>query len=234
MGLTKVKKGSNMYQFITHTWNPLGGECEHKCSYCYVESMKERFSIIEDKYSGKPRVIEKELKTNLGKGKFIFVCSLNDLFQNNNSLKHVIDVLSVCGKYKDNQYFFQTKNPKAFNSIFGTHHDMFSDYHFCITLETNRYYKEMENCVHPVDRYLNFKNHSYKNKYITIEPIMDFDLKPFVEMIKSCEPLQVNVGADSGNNNLIEPPKDKILELINELEKFTIVNQKSNLDRLLK
>jgi hypothetical protein len=38
----------------------------------------------------------------------------------------------------------------------------------------------------------------------------------------------------TGHNNLPEPPKEKILELIFALEKFTVVKQKSNLKRLLK
>ena len=55
-------------------------------------------------------------------------------------------------------------------------------------------------------------------------------------MIKTCNPIQVNIGADSSHkrNKLPEPPKEKILELIEELEKFTSVVQKKNLRRLLK
>ena len=47
------------------------------------------------------------------------------------------------------------------------------------------------------------------------------------------KPIQVNIGADSGGNNLPEPSKEKIIELIFELEKFTKVKQKKNLKRLL-
>ena len=25
-----------MYEFITHTWNPILGKCPHDCKYCYV------------------------------------------------------------------------------------------------------------------------------------------------------------------------------------------------------
>lgn len=38
---------------------------------------------------------------------------------------------------------------------------------------------------------------------------------------------------DSGRNNLPEPPKSKVLELVSELQKFTIIHNKSNLQRLL-
>jgi hypothetical protein len=63
---------------------------------------------------------------------------------------------------------------------------------------------------------------------------MDFDLSRIVAMIKRCNPQQVNIGADTGHNNLPEPPKEKILELISALEEFTTVKQKTNLKRLLK
>jgi hypothetical protein len=53
-------------------------------------------------------------------------------------------------------------------------------------------------------------------------------------MIKECAPVQVNIGADSGHNHLPEPPAEKVLELIAELEKITKVVQKPNLARLLK
>jgi phosphoadenosine phosphosulfate reductase len=43
----------------------------------------------------------------------------------------------------------------------------------------------------------------------------------------------LNIGADSGHNNLPEPPKEKVIELVNELEKFTLVLQKKNPGRIL-
>jgi hypothetical protein len=91
----------------------------------------------------------------------------------------------------------------------------------------------MQNCPPPFKRALAMYRIDLK-KYLTIEPILDFDLNEMIEIVKSVNPIQVNTGADSGNNHLPEPSKDKILVLIKELEKFTIVKQKSNLSRLLK
>lgn len=67
------------------------------------------------------------------------------------------------------------------------------------------------------------------DRYVTIEPIMDFDLPKLVELIKMCEPIQVNIGADSGNNNLPEP---SAIDLIEELKQFTTISKKNNLKRL--
>jgi len=55
-----------------------------------------------------------------------------------------------------------------------------------------------------------------------------------VNMIKRCKPVMVSIGADSGNNHLPEPSKEKLLQLIDELQKFTVIHNKSNLKRLLK
>ena len=70
-------------------------------------------------------------------------------------------------------------------------------------------------------------------RYVTIEPIMDFDLELFVDMIREYEPEQVNIGADSGNNGLPEPSAEKIAMLIEELEKFTTIANKHNLSRIM-
>lgn len=32
----------NMYNFITHTWNPIKGKCWHDCSYCYMKKFKQK------------------------------------------------------------------------------------------------------------------------------------------------------------------------------------------------
>ena len=63
---------------------------------------------------------------------------------------------------------------------------------------------------------------------------MDFDLDEMVEIIKMCEPAQVNIGADSGNNGLPEPSREKLIQLIDALREFTVIDQKRNLFRLLK
>jgi len=71
-------KKDNMYSFVDIRWNPLGGECPHKCSYCSSQRYM-RYPAFKAKYTGQPRIFEKELK-NLGNGNMVFVCSQNDLF----------------------------------------------------------------------------------------------------------------------------------------------------------
>ena len=93
----------------------------------------------------------------------------------------------------------------------------------------------MGNTPTPTNRALYMKRISNVAKtYVTIEPIMDFDLDEMVDIIHTCEPTQVNIGADTGNNNLPEPSRDKLIALIEALKTFTIIDQKKNLGRLLK
>ena len=56
------KQKGNMYGFVTHTWNPIRGECPHDCKYCYMKKWGKQKPL---------RLVEKELKTDLGSGNFI-------------------------------------------------------------------------------------------------------------------------------------------------------------------
>jgi DNA repair photolyase len=223
MGLNKSK--GNMYDFITHTWNTIKGECPHGCSYCYCKRWGEQKPVRFD---------EKELKTDLGQGNFIFVGSSCDMFANDIPKEWITETLIKADFYTGNKYLFQSKNPERFIE-FGEYLPDGHRTYLCTTIETNRWYSGiMGNCPSIGERIQALRR--IKNVipiYITIEPIMDFDLDVLVKMIRLVKPKQVNIGADSGNNNLPEPSKEKVLELISELEKFTIVKQKTNLKRLL-
>lgn len=214
------KQKGNMYGFITHTWNTIKGKCPHNCSYCYMK----RFKQTELHFD------EKELKTNLGKGNFIFVGSGCDMFAESIGGKWIEKTIRKCLEYNQNEYLFQSRNISKLviwiPIIFS-----YPNFTIATTIETNR---ENNLSVTPnkYDIDLYFKRQDVK-KMITIEPIMDFDLVPFVEMIKNCNPIQVNVGANSiPKIKLPEPEPEKVLELISELEKFTKVYQKDNLKRL--
>jgi DNA repair photolyase len=216
MGLNERK--GNMYEFITHTWNTIKGECSHSCSYCYMHRWGKQKPVRYD---------EKELKTDLGTGNFIFVGSSCDMFANNIPEGWIEKTLEHMAKF-DNQYLLQTKNPARLGGFI-----LPDNIKICCTMETNRFLPEiMRNSPEPIDRAL-FMGLLLNDKYITIEPIMDFDLESFIKMLKTAKPKQVNIGADSGRNNLPEPSKEKVLQLVSELQKFTTIHNKSNLQRLI-
>lgn len=222
------KSNGNMYDWVTNTWNPLGGECPHHCKYCSTNKLM-RYPGIKAKYSGDVKLIEKELKIDLGHDKTIFVCAQHDLFAESVPDEYIRKILDHC-RGNLNNYLFQTKNPERILNYRLPNNSV-----VCTTIETNRWYEQMGDAPLPLKRAeaMMAINH-YHITYVTIEPIMDFDLFHLAGLIDMCKPVQVNIGADSGKNNLPEPTKGQILELIEVLEKFTTVKQKSNLARLMK
>lgn len=211
-----------MYSWVTHTFNTIKGECPHGCTYCYMHRWGKQKPLHFD---------EKELRTDLGSGNFIFIGSSCDMFASDIPAEWIYLTLNHCKQF-DNTYLFQSKNPLRFHEFF----DYFpKKTRLCTTIETNRYIKEvMRNSPSPVARMIQMSMIGFYPKYVTIEPIMDFDLSDMVRYIRECEPEQVNIGADSGNNNLPEPSAEKINSLISELQKFTKIDRKINLKRLLK
>lgn len=222
MGLN-VSRG-NMYSFVTHTWNTVKGECPHGCTYCYMHRWGKQKPVRFD---------QKELKTDLGTGNFIFVGSSCDLFADDIPKEWIMDTLAHCKEF-DNFYLFQTKNPSR---VYFFEKFLPPKSSICTTLESDIFYPDiMKSSPTPNMRALSMLYLSEKNltTYITIEPIMDFNLEKFVNLIKLCKPAQVNLGADSGDNHLPEPTREDIEKLIQRLSEFTIIHNKSNLKRLLK
>jgi len=219
MGLNESK--GNMYSFVSHTWNTVKGKCYHDCSYCYMK----RFRLNDTRFD------EKELKTDLGKGNFIFVGSSCDMWGDFSEKEWIRQTLGHCRKF-DNQYLFQSKNPFRFwEFIF----DMPEDYILGTTIESNRTHKEMGNTPDPMERIRTMKELSDCgfSVMISIEPIMDFDIMALSDVIVYCKPEWVTIGADSKGSGLKEPAPYKIKSLIELLlEREIKVVIKMNLARL--
>jgi DNA repair photolyase len=218
----------NMYPDV-ETWNPLAGECPHQCSYCSTHSLM-RYPVIKAKYSGQLRLDYKAFGRNLGKDRTWFVCAQNDLFAEAVPEHWIHEVFSHCKKF-DNIYFFQTKNPDRYLRVIN---EFPPKSILCTTIETNRSYPCMAYSPSPAERAYAMSSILTMPIHVTIEPIMDFDLKEMVQLIKMCDPQKVNIGADSKGNHLPEPSKENLLELISELQKFTTIDRKTNLARLLR
>ena len=187
---------------------------------------------MKKKYTGKPYLVEHELRKSLGSGKFIFVCSMMDLFAEEIPDGWIYDVIARCRRY-DNKYLFQSKNPRRMvdykgylpeNSILAT------------TIETETLKAEMGLAPPPWHRAYALNNLSFSfSTMVTIEPVMDFSVSILSKIIETCRPEWVNIGADSKGHNLPEPSADKIKALIDNLRSDGIeIKIKSNLKRLMK
>jgi DNA repair photolyase len=222
------KSNGNMYEWAK-TWNPLGGQCPHGCAYCSTNALKKRYEAVRNKYSGPLKLFFDSPPLT---DKIVFVCGQHDLFADSIPELWIANILRRC-KTKDNTYLFQTKNPariKQFAPLFPEKSII------CTTIETNRRYEQMGLAPVTEERARAMNEHylaGFKTQ-VTIEPIFQFDLNEMVTLIRQCNPSSVNIGADSKGNHLPEPSKEKILALIDELKKFTTIDRKTNLNRLLK
>lgn len=214
------KSTGNMYEFVDYTLNIIKGKCPHNCEYCYMKKFSQ----------GKLRFDESVMKTNLGNKNFIFVGSSCDMFAKDTPEQWIIKILDLCNKF-DNKYLFQTKNLER---LFKLKNYLPPKVVIGTTIETNRVYPQMGDTVPPIDRSMWLRDFYNYETMITIEPIMDFDLEEFIKLIKISNPKWINIGADSKQHNLPEPQKEKILLLIEELNKITEIKKKSNLYRLIK
>jgi len=230
MGMTKAK--GNMYDWVTHTHSHLGGECTNRCSYCYVQAMEERFH--SGKYAGELRFIEKELEVNYGNDNKIFVEHCNDLCGDGVKDEWIEKIISHCLQYPNNKYVFQTRNPqRLFNMLVV----MPQSYIVGTTLETDdkALLQTLSAAPSPSVRIEGLRRwRLFCDTYITIEPILKFDVDRMMDLIKIAEPGWVNIGADSKGGNLPEPSKDDVLTLIDALHSEGIkIRKKSNLSRIL-
>jgi hypothetical protein len=202
--------------------------------YCSTKSIP--WKSVREKYSGELRLDEKAIAKNLGKGNTWFVCAQNDLFAEEVPIDFIEEILHHCKLYDDNEYVFQTKNPKRYLTCGCTFP---SSSLFGCTIESNYNYEDdfsilISQAPGVVARMLAMEKLEAR-KFITIEPILDFNIPVLRNWIKRINPEFVCIGADSKKHNLPEPSADKINALISEIQKAGIeIREKHNLERLVK
>ena len=215
---------SLMYE-NTYTFNPFVG-CKHGCIYCYARKIAKRQKHrCIDCYNFVPHEHPERLGKKFPKGSQVFVCSMGDItFATEEYRQRIYDVIR---EQPGVTFLLQTKDPIVFmadlkdglvpeNTILG------------ITLETDKreIIEKYSNAIYPFDRVAVMELLKHR-KYVTIEPIMDFDLEMMVDCIRDIDPEFVYIGYDNHRHRLPEPSLEKTLKLINELETFTEVRKKT-------
>ena len=216
------KSTGNMYDFVDYTWNPVKGRCWYNCAYCYVK----RWGT-----PGEQHLDEKELNADLGEGNVIFICSGIDLFGPFIQDRFIHEVISRRKQYPGNQYLWHTKNPRYAAKKLSPLNDVTNDT-LCATIESDFVSRRFSGAPNPAARVEGLRRYPGR-RMITIEPILDFDLEAFTGMLLAAEPVQINIGANSGHYRLPEPPSEKIIELIETLKPHTVVHLKKNLARII-
>lgn len=218
-----------MYDWVSHVHTHLGGECSHKCQYCYVG--RNRFGR-PPRYTGEPRMIDHELTVDYGAGRTIFIEHMNDLFAEGVHDSWIYAILAHTCRYPKNEYVFQTKNP---NRALTFHQYFPAKSTIGTTIESDINYKEISRAPHPdrrIEGIRGFVVLGFKT-FITIEPIMRFS-PCFAQAIIDSHPDFVNIGADSKKSGLPEPTADEVRCFIYRLQEAKIViRKKTNLERIL-
>jgi len=223
----KNQKSSSSETFgeITETWNPITG-CLHNCVYCWAKDYAKRLALMGvEPYKThvfKPAFAEWRLKRKFGKGSFIFVSDMGDMWGEWVPKVWIDKVLDAIRSKPGTKFLFLTKNPKRYRDF----QEKFTENMMLgATIETNRDYKLTE-APTPRERYEEMKSLRWKHKALVIEPILDFDLE-FISWIKEISPRRIYVGYDNYDNKLPEPIMDKTKRLINELYEIKDVRAKA-------
>ena len=229
------KQTGNMYDFISHTCNPIKGLCPHECSYCYMYGIYTRYKNLDSRM----RLDEKELCESYGREKFIFIGSSTDMYANEVPTEWILRVYDHCLEYGKNRYLFQSKNPQRFLEPALMNHPLMQrrdSVFFATTIETNREEPVVSRAqsmgqraiAMTIMRKLGF------DVMITIEPVMDFDLEELLSMMKLIQPFQVNIGCNTSRSvHLPEPSRAKLIAFVENLRRLTNVKLKSNSSRIL-
>jgi protein gp37 len=211
------------------TWNPQTG-CAFSCLYCWSCPLAETRLKAHYPNGFIPAFHTDRLKRKFKEGEFCFISSMGDIsFCKPDDLKQILDIVE---NNPQTDFLFCTKNPMIYRKkIFK---DDLSNAYYGATIETNRSYpQDISKAPINLLRYSAMVGLKNCRKFISIEPVMDFDLEDFTDWILTIEPEIVEIGADNYRHSLPEPEWYKVSALIDKLELAGIqVIQKEGLERL--
>ena len=199
------------------------GHCFFNCRYCHKNK---RFNKVAPH-----RLNEDALCEDLGSGLTVFVASGSDLCAPNITDHERLRVLDHCASYPDNTYWIQSKAPEVLTSkqMF-LEHPVWACAYLGTTIETNRDYhlSQAPNVEHRADALATAAEYDIRT-YVTLEPLVEFDLEPLVDLVKRCQPSFVHIGRNTRRQVVLpEPARYQVIELIQRLTEFTTVNVKHN------
>lgn len=232
------KQNGNMYDWVTHMLAHIGGECPHKCVYCYENRDDGKGGRFRDpKLCGPLTLDEDSFGVNFGQGKTIFIDHRNDLWCKDVPSAWISRVLSHCETFPNNRYLFQTKNPDRYLEFA----DRLAQLSCMVgtTIETNRIMPtEFSTAPWPPVRAeaMTRLRERYPDMtlFVTVEPIVNFDVQDLLNMFEMIRPNFCNVGADSKRHSLPEPSKEDVEALLFGITALGIeIREKHNLTRLL-
>lgn len=204
----------------TRSWNPFVG-CNFDCEYCKPSFQKLLAWIGRMHHCKNCQYYEPhehpERLSRLYPDKTIFACEDGDInFAKPQFMAKVFGVMRA--DTKNRNWLLQSKNPKCFEQYLD---QLPKETYLVTTFETNRdTTKKISKAPLTSKRLADFRALQWDKKFVTVEPIMDFDLDIFAEQIASVKPACVFIGYNTKPDivKLPEPSKEKTMDLIQRLE----------------
>lgn len=231
--ILNAETGSRMFNIVSKTWNPVTG-CRYNCIYCWARqlALTKLRNSPRYRHGFKPRLNPEEFRRRFKPGEVVFVSDMGDLWGEWIPSEWIRRVLDHISKFPNTWFLFLTKNPDRYHEFID---EMPENSILGATIETNRdeYFQEgynpriAHNVPLPSRRYKAMKTLRWPLKFVSIEPIMDFDLDTFTNWIREIAPFMVYIGYDNYNWRLPEPPLSKTHKLIKNIGDFTLVLKKS-------
>ena len=267
MQLNKVKEDGDMYPFVTHTGNVIRGFCkDHNCIYCYMRGhpswtqddgagniIDRPYYFVESQLKGCPVAMQEFDADGSRQDRFIFLGSSTDPWARSIPDKWITRILTYCRRHQGQccrlhggkvKWLFQSKDPARFLEFVDL---MPADVMLATTIETNRDARQGPkgevSKAPPVGERADALAELATRGFpilVSVEPIMRFDLVPFLKLLFHIGPTMISIGADSRGEDerrgepIYEPVREDITRLVKELEALRIpVVQKRNLKRIL-
>lgn len=211
------------------TWNVWVG-CKFECTYCCARSQALTRLKHSPRYRNgfEPHFVKEELSKTFKPGEFIMVPFMGDIaFASRDEVKLIL--LRML-RFPETNFLFCSKNPGAFTK-WGIY-ELPRNLYLGTTLESNRDYR-VSKAPPPLLRVKDLAKIDWPKKFVSIEPIMDFDLEIFVSWLHWLKPAIIEVGADNYHSHLQEPSGSKVASLLEHLRDIcpTVV-EKKGLERL--
>jgi hypothetical protein len=204
------------------TWSPFVG-CRNQCCYClpsFQRQMRRRKHHCELCGLYIPHFHPERLGV-VPSARLIFACAFGDIAFA--SCDQLTQILSTSGKHDDKTFLLQSKDPAVFATLSG---QIPGNVVLGTTIETNRPTDAVSVAPPPISRTTDMEAVPSSRKYVTIEPILDFDPDTLIPWIERIKPEFVYVGYDNHHCKLDEPKLEKTLDLMQKLAAFTEVRPK--------
>ncbi|KKM78278.1 hypothetical protein LCGC14_1361580 [marine sediment metagenome] len=215
---------------IMRTWNVHVG-CDFLCTYCNARRTALTRLRNSPRYKDgfTPHLVRSEYKRRFKPGDFVFIGYMGDI--SFCSLPIIRDLCRVIWEQPEVNFLFCTKSPLHYHHWYW-HIVWPENLYLGATIETNRDY-HLTRAPAPLYRYIAMRALDHPKKFLSIEPICDFDLDEMLSWITEIDPQIIEVGADNYHNDLPEPPWEKVEKLLAYLRaNFPTVVEKAGLVRL--